>query len=72
VYKRQGNAFAFALSEMPVASGSLNMPTAADYLALAQSGRYAACAPEFAELLYVRDKIALTAAEQAARKVQAA
>ncbi|MDK4538773.1 tRNA (adenosine(37)-N6)-threonylcarbamoyltransferase complex dimerization subunit type 1 TsaB [Kingella kingae] len=70
--KGVGNAFAFALSEMPVASGSLNMPTAADYLALAQSGRYAACAPEFAELLYVRDKIALTAAEQAARKVQAA
>ncbi len=53
-------------------SGNLNMPTAADYLALAQSGRYVACAPEFAELLYIRDKIALTAAEQAARKVQAA
>lgn len=68
--KGVGNAF--ALTEPPAFSGNLNMPTAVDYLALAQSGRYAACAPEFAELLYVRDKIALTAAEQAARKVQAA
>ncbi|MBD3613105.1 tRNA (adenosine(37)-N6)-threonylcarbamoyltransferase complex dimerization subunit type 1 TsaB [Kingella kingae] len=68
--KGVGNAF--ALTEPPAFSGNLNMPTAADYLALAQSGRYVACAPEFAELLYIRDKIALTAAEQAARKVQAA
>ena len=44
------------------------MPTAADYLALAQTQRYPATAPEHAELLYVRNKIALTAAEQLARK----
>jgi tRNA threonylcarbamoyladenosine biosynthesis protein TsaB len=44
------------------------MPTAADYLRLAQSGRYAATGAAQAELLYVRNKIALTAQEQAARK----
>ena len=48
------------------------MPTAADYLRLAQSGRYPATAAEHANLLYIRDKIALTAAEQLAKKVQAA
>lgn len=63
-----GNAFAL---EMPF-SGSLTMPTAADYLALAQTGRYPQTDAAHAELLYVRDKIALTAAEQAARKIQAA
>ena len=44
------------------------MPTAADYLALAATGRYPATDAAHAELLYVRDKIALTAAEQAARR----
>lgn len=44
------------------------MPTAADYLALAATGRYPAADAAHVELLYVRDKIALTAAEQAARR----
>ncbi|MDK4688933.1 tRNA (adenosine(37)-N6)-threonylcarbamoyltransferase complex dimerization subunit type 1 TsaB [Kingella negevensis] len=65
-----GNAF--ALPNAPQFSGSAQMPTAADYLALAQTERYTATAPEHAELLYVRDKIALTAAEQSAKKFQAA
>lgn len=65
-----GNAF--ALDNPPPYSGSLNMPTAWDYLLLAQSGRYTATAAAQAELLYVRNKIALTAAEQAKRKFQAA
>lgn len=66
-----GNAF--ALPEPPPFSGSGAMPTAATLLDLALSGRYPASSPAEASLLYVRDKIALTAAEQAARKaVQAA
>lgn len=64
----RGVGNAFALENAPPFSGSLNMPTALDYAHLAQTGRYAGTAAEFAELLYVRDKIALTAAEQAARK----
>ena len=58
-----GNAF--ALNDPPPFPGSPAMPTAADYLALAATGRYPTA---HAELLYVRDKIALTAAEQAARR----
>lgn len=65
-----GNAY--LLDKPPPFSGCVLMPTAADYLALAQTGRYAATNAEHAELLYVRNKIALTAAEQAARKAQAA
>lgn len=66
-----GNAF--ALDEPPPFAGYPSMPTAADYLALAVSGRYPAVAAADISLLYVRDKIALTAQEQAARKsVQAA
>ncbi|ASK28459.1 tRNA (adenosine(37)-N6)-threonylcarbamoyltransferase complex dimerization subunit type 1 TsaB [Neisseria chenwenguii] len=61
-----GNAF--ALSEPPPFAGKPDMPTAADYLNLAQTGRYPAVGAAQAGLLYVRDKIALTAAEQAARK----
>ena len=68
----RGVGNAFALADAPAFSGSLKMPTAADYWALAQTGRYPATAPEAVELLYVRNKIALTAAEQAARKNQAA
>ena len=68
----RGVGNAFALADAPAFSGSLKMPTAADYWALAQTGRYPATAPEAAELLYIRNKIALTAAEQAARKNQAA
>ena len=44
------------------------MPTAEHYLALTASGRYPAVSAAEAELLYVRNKIALTAAEQAVRK----
>ena len=47
------------------------MPTAAAYLDLAQTGRYAATTAAQAELLYVRNKIALTAKEQAERKAAA-
>lgn len=61
-----GNAF--ALDEPPPFAGRPAMPTAADYLALAVSGRYPAVAAADISLLYVRDKIALTAQEQAARK----
>ena len=61
-----GNAY--ALASPPPFAGTPQMPTAADYLALAQTQRYPTTAPEHAELLYVRNKIALTAAEQLARK----
>ncbi|MFD1245515.1 tRNA (adenosine(37)-N6)-threonylcarbamoyltransferase complex dimerization subunit type 1 TsaB [Paralysiella testudinis] len=64
-----GNAFGLEIT-LPVA-GQNRMPTAADYLALALSGRYTAGSAAEAELLYVRNKIALTAAEQAARKAGA-
>ena len=59
-----GNAY--TLPNPPPFAGTPQMPTAADYLALAQTQRYPAT--EHAELLYVRNKIALTAAEQLARK----
>ncbi len=68
----RGVGNAFALNDTPPFSGSATMPTAADYLALAQTGRYPATDAAHAELLYLRDKIALTTAEQAARKIQAA
>lgn len=61
-----GNAF--ALPEPPPFPGCSDMPTAEHYLALAASGRYPAVSAAEAELLYVRNKVALTAAEQAARK----
>ena len=62
-----GNAFSLA-DDAPPFPGRADMPTAADYLALAQSGRYPATRADAAQLLYVRDKIALTAREQAERK----
>ncbi|MNG22932.1 hypothetical protein D3C84_1074770 [compost metagenome] len=43
-------------------------PDAASYIRLVRRGGYAAVAPEAAGLLYIRDKVALTAAEQQARK----
>ena len=58
-----GNAF--ALADKPPFDGQADMPTAADYLKLARSGRYLATDAAHAELLYVRNKIALTAQEQA-------
>lgn len=60
-----GNAFTQAICGI---SGRLDMPTAEDFLKLAASGRYPASNAANASLLYVRDKIALTAAEQAAAK----
>lgn len=63
-----GNAFALDVT-LPV-PGKADMPTAEHYLALAMSGRYAATDPAHAELRYVRNKIALTASEQAARRAQ--
>ncbi len=61
-----GNAF--ALAETPPFAGTPQMPTAVDYLRLALGGRYPAVPAGQAELLYVRDKVALTAKEQAARR----
>lgn len=64
----RGIGNAFALGDKPPFDGSPDMPTAALLLDLAQSGRYPAVDAAAAELLYVRDKIALTAKEQAERK----
>ena len=61
-----GNAF--ALAEKPPFAGSPQMPTAAGYLDLAATGRYPATDAAQAGLLYVRDKVALTAKEQSERK----
>ncbi len=63
-----GNAF--ALADKPPFDGQADMPTAADYLKLARSGRYLATDAAHAELLYVRNKIALTAQEQAQQKAK--
>lgn len=64
----QGTGNAFSLPEPPPFAGQARMPTAGHYLALAQSGRYPATGAGDANLLYVRDKVALTAEEQARRK----
>ncbi|WP_107928919.1 tRNA (adenosine(37)-N6)-threonylcarbamoyltransferase complex dimerization subunit type 1 TsaB [Neisseria animaloris] len=61
-----GNAF--ALVDKPPFEGTEKMPTAVDYLNLALTGRYPATDAAHAGLLYVRNKIALTAKEQAERK----
>ena len=63
-----GNAF--ALADKPPFDGQADMPTAADYLKLARSGRYLTTDAAHAELLYVRNKIALTAQEQAQQKAK--
>ena len=62
-----GNAFALVQSQEYFA-GVNQMPTAQNYLNLAQSGRYLATHSQDAELLYVRNKIALTLTEQRAQK----
>ena len=67
-----GIGSAFALDQPPPFSGCPDMPEAADFLRLALDGAYPAVTAAQAELLYVRDKIALTAAEQAARRAGAA
>ena len=61
-----GNAFDLYAEAMPF-TGRITMPTAADYLRLAMTDRYDACGAEAVHLRYVRNKVALTAAEQAAR-----
>lgn len=66
----QGIGNAFMLPEKPHFSGSPEMPQAQHYLRLAQSGRYPITTAAEAELLYVRNKIALTAKEQAERRKQ--
>lgn len=58
-----GNAFALGCP-LPV-SGSARMANAATLIALAQSGHYPPHDAAHAELKYVRNKIALTATEQA-------
>ncbi|MGN6835548.1 tRNA (adenosine(37)-N6)-threonylcarbamoyltransferase complex dimerization subunit type 1 TsaB, partial [Neisseria sp. P0022.S010] len=63
-----GNAF--ALADKPPFDGQADMPTATDYLKLARSGRYVATDAAHAELLYIRNKIALTAQEQAQQKAK--
>lgn len=62
-----GNAYALLDTRLPVA-GRAHMPRARHYLQLAATGHYPATDAADASLLYVRDKVALTAAEQAARK----
>ncbi|MDO4997302.1 MAG: tRNA (adenosine(37)-N6)-threonylcarbamoyltransferase complex dimerization subunit type 1 TsaB [Neisseria sp.] len=64
-----GNAF--ALDNPPPFTGTSEMPSAVALLDLAKTERYPALPAEQAELLYVRNKIALTAQEQAARKANA-
>lgn len=61
-----GNAFALNIT-LPVQGDSV-MPTAKHYLQLALSECYDATLPEHAELLYIRNKIAMTAAEQLAKQ----
>lgn len=63
-----GNAF--ELDNPPAFIGLPSMPTAVDFLELADTRRYPVTDAEHASLLYVRDKVALTAAEQAARRMQ--
>lgn len=67
----RGVGNAFALADAPPFTGVADMPDTAAYLDLAQSGRYPATDAAHAQLLYVRNKIALTAQEQAARKAGA-
>lgn len=62
-----GNAFEWYANDLPC-QGRSDMPTAVDYLRLALTGRYQACGPDEVHLRYVRNKVALTAAEQAARQ----
>lgn len=77
IVEPEGRAFtggignAFALTDAPPFAGTPKMPAASDYLKLALSGRYPASDAAHAELLYVRNKVALTAKEQAERKAQA-
>ncbi|AUZ03904.1 tRNA threonylcarbamoyl adenosine modification protein YeaZ [Vitreoscilla sp. C1] len=62
-----GNAYNVYAEQLPV-TGRSDMPTAVDYLNLALSGRFEATDASAVHLRYVRNKVALTAIEQAARK----
>ncbi|UOP05661.2 tRNA (adenosine(37)-N6)-threonylcarbamoyltransferase complex dimerization subunit type 1 TsaB [Conchiformibius kuhniae] len=59
---------AFESDSPPPFEGIVAMPTAVDLLELADTGRYPATDAAAASLLYVRDKVALTAAEQHAAR----
>lgn len=61
-----GNAFSI-YDSMPIEGQEL-IPSAKDYLPLILTQQYPSVSAEHAELLYVRNKIALTAKEQAERK----
>lgn len=65
-----GIGSAFALENRPPFTGKPEMPTAADFLNLAAEGGFPAVAAAHAELLYVRNKIAMTAKEQAERRAR--
>ncbi|WP_127407921.1 tRNA (adenosine(37)-N6)-threonylcarbamoyltransferase complex dimerization subunit type 1 TsaB [Neisseria meningitidis] len=65
-----GIGSAFTLENCPPFAGKPDMPTAADFLNLAADGGFPAVAAAHAELLYVRNKIALTAKEQAERRAR--
>lgn len=67
-----GNAFtennlSLFSEKIAPANSSVQMPTAVDYLLLAKSKLYPTHSAAEATLLYVRDKVALTAKEQAQR-----
>lgn len=61
-----GNAF--SVYENLLNQGECQMPRAEDYLRLADTGNYPKVSAKQAKLLYVRDKVALTTAEQAKRQ----
>ena len=62
--------FNTVVGSIGAAIGIFVFVAAADYLRLARSGRYVATDAAHAELLYVRNKIALTAQEQAQQKAK--
>ena len=62
-----GNAYEVYAEQLPV-QGTAHMPSAQDYLNLALSGRFEASDAATVHLRYVRNKVALTAAEQAAAR----
>lgn len=64
----QGIGNAFGLTETQKIQGINKMPTAEQYLTLAQTGCYPATDAAHVELLYIRNKIALTTKEQATQK----
>lgn len=74
IQKAIGLGNAYALPNPPTLAGQAIMPKANIYIQLAQSQRYPIVSAEQAELLYIRNKIALTTQEQAMRKqtIQAA